>query len=211
MDHIQHFIWDLDGTLLDTYPVIIGNLRSALKEFGHDCDPVEAMGLMLDHIATARDHYADLYGIDRKVLSDVYHRYHAESFDQMAAKPVPGIGDVLAKICAAGKYNYVFTHRKVDESVRYLKKYGLDVYFREILGSGSAHFAPKPAPDSVLYLMETYGMKQTDTVMIGDRDCDLGSGRNAGIGAVHFVCAVAPEQLECDWRLTDLRQLLELV
>ena len=211
MEHIKHFIWDLDGTLLDTYPVIIGDLRSALQEFGYDCEYAEAMGLMLEHIPVARDHYADRYGIDREALKEAYNRHHEASFGAMAAKPFPGIREVLAKICETGRYNYVFTHRKDYESVQYLKKYGLDGYFREILGHGSAYFAPKPSPDAVLHLMEKYKMTTGDSVMVGDRECDLGSGRNAGIGAVHFVCAVAPETLKCDWRLTDWQQMLELL
>jgi hypothetical protein len=40
MSHIRHFIWDFDGTLFDSYPIIIGNLRSALQSYGYDCDPV---------------------------------------------------------------------------------------------------------------------------------------------------------------------------
>ena len=50
MQNIRHFIWDLDGTILDTYPASIGDLRSALQEFGHDCDPVEAMKLIFANI-----------------------------------------------------------------------------------------------------------------------------------------------------------------
>jgi phosphoglycolate phosphatase-like HAD superfamily hydrolase len=46
MQQIRHFIWDFDGTLFDTYPVIIKNLRSALAEYGRDCDPVDAMRRM---------------------------------------------------------------------------------------------------------------------------------------------------------------------
>ena len=39
MKDIQHFIWDFDGTLFDTYPVIIDDLRCALQEYGKDLDP----------------------------------------------------------------------------------------------------------------------------------------------------------------------------
>ena len=42
----KHVIWDFDGTLFDTYPIIIQNLDNALREFGYTCDPLEAMKLM---------------------------------------------------------------------------------------------------------------------------------------------------------------------
>ena len=59
--------------------------------------------------------------------------------------------------------------------------------------------------------MKKHGMAAGETVMIGDRDCDLGSGRNAGVGAVHLVCAAAPEELICDWKLRNFDEMLTLL
>ena len=211
MQQVRHFIWDFDGTLFDTYPVIIENLRSALAEYGRDCDPVDAMRRMLVTIPAARNHYADAYGIDREALAEAYGRYHARANEALAAQPYAGVREVLEHICAAGNHNYIFTHRKVWETELYLKKYGMEPYFREVVGPETPGFALKPAPDAVLYLMKKYGMRTEDTVMVGDRECDLGSGRSAGIGAVHLVCAAAPEDLVCDWRLEDFGRMLALL
>lgn len=211
MAHIHHFIWDFDGTLLDTYPTIIGFLRSALQEYGYDCDPAEAMTLMLDTIATARDHYADLYGIDRKELLERYLRYHKARTPLLPAKPFDGVQEVLKYICQSGRYNYIYTHRDDAETVGYLEKYGLLEYFREIVGTASPHFAPKPSPGSVLYLMEKYGMTAQNAVLVGDRGCDLESARNAGIGTVHLLCPVAPQQLECTWRISNFEEMRTLI
>ena len=211
MENIRHFIWDFDGTLFDTYPVIIKNLRLALQEYGHDCDPKDAMGRMLDTIPAARNHYADLYGIDRQELADAYGRYHKQATALLSAQPIAGVREVLAQIRATDRHSYIFTHRKETETVAYLQKYGVDSYFRDIIGPEAPGFAWKPAPDAVLQLMKKYDMQPHETVMIGDRDCDLGSGRNAGIRSAHLVCAIAPETLDCDWRLTDFRQMLSMI
>lgn len=211
MQDIHHFIWDFDGTLFDTYPVIIENLRLSLQDFGFDCDPVDAMGYMLDSVPAARNHYADKYGIDRQALADAYKRHHQKATALLLAQPIAGLQQVLERIHASGRHNYVFTHRKGSETMLYLKKYGLDHYFREVIGPESPGFGWKPAPDAVLYLREKYQMDPAQTVMVGDRDCDLGSGRNAGIKSAHLVCAIAPEDLVCDWRLDDLEQMLHLL
>ncbi len=200
MQHIRHFIWDFDGTLFDSYPIIIGNLRATLQDFGYDCDPVEAMTLMLHNIDHAHCYYADKFGIDKKALVDVYTRHHQSVNPMLLAKPMQDIEKVLSCICQTGRFNYIFTHRKCSTTIAYLEKYGLARYFREIIGPESACFAYKPAPDALLYLMDKYGMTAEDAVMVGDRECDLGSARNAGIGTVHYVCAVAPETLSCDFR-----------
>ena len=70
--NLKHFIWDFDGTLFDTYPVIIENLREGLREFGFDADPVDMMRRMLETIPAARNHYADTYGIDREALTEAF-------------------------------------------------------------------------------------------------------------------------------------------
>lgn len=211
MKDIRHFFWDFDGTLFDTYPVIIETLRQGLREFGHDCDPAEAMKLMLDTIPAARNHYADLFSISRDALTEAYGRYREISVQELRAEPFEGICEVLDKIRAIGGKNYIFTHRKCSETLAYLEKYGLKDHFQDVLGSESQGFAVKPAPDSLLYLMDKYGIEPSQAVMIGDRECDLGSGRAAGMRIAHFVCAAFPETLCCNWRFSSPHEMLSLL
>ena len=208
MHHIKHFIWDFDGTLFDSYPIIIATLRAALQEYGHDCDPVEAMRLMLQNIGVAQHYYADKFGIVYEDLIETYYSHHNRLNPQLAAEPMADVEKVLKKICESGRKNYIFTHRKCSTTAQYLEKYCLSQYFTEIVGPEAPNFAYKPSPDSLLYLMDKYGMTAEDAVMVGDRDCDLGSARNAGIGTVHFVCATVPETLSCDFRFESYQEML---
>ncbi len=211
MRHIKHFIWDFDGTLFDSYPIIIATLRAALQDYGYDCDPVEAMGLMLQNIGVAQNYYADKFSIPREGFVETYMCHHSELNLQLLAKPMEDVEKVLAKICETGRKNYIFTHRKCSTTAQYLEKYSLSQHFTEIVGPEAVHFAYKPAPDSLLYLMHKYGMTADDAVMVGDRDCDLGSARNAGIGTVHFVCAAVPENLSCDFRFESYEKMLAIL
>ena len=208
MHHIKLFIWDFDGTLFDSYPIIIATLRAALQEYGHDCDPVEAMRLMLQNIGVAQHYYADKFGIVYEDLIETYYSHHNRLNPQLAAEPMADVEKVLKKICESGRKNYIFTHRKCSTTAQYLEKYGLSQYFTEIVGPEAPNFAYKPSPDSLLYLMDKYGMTAEDAVMVGDRDCDLGSARNAGMGTVHFVCAAVPETLSCDFRFESYQEML---
>jgi HAD superfamily hydrolase (TIGR01549 family) len=211
MRHIRHFIWDFDGTLFDSYPFIIDTLRATLLDYGRDCDPVEAMGLMLQNITVAHNFYADKFGIPREEFVETYTRHHQALNPQLLAKPMADVEKVLAKICETGRKNYIFTHRKCSTTAQYLEKYGLDRYFTEIVGPEAPNFAYKPSPDSLLYLMNKYGMTAGDAVMVGDRDCDLGSARNAGICTAHFVCAMVPEQLSCNFRFESYKKMLAIL
>jgi phosphoglycolate phosphatase-like HAD superfamily hydrolase len=211
MAGLRHFFWDFDGTLFDTYPLVIEDLRRSLQEYGFDCDPEDAMRRMLDAIRTTRDYYADQFGIDREALHASFNRHRRIEFQNLAAKPFPEVEAVLKQICAMNGQNYIFTHSKAENILAYLVKYGLDGYFTDVLGEESPGFALKPSPDSLFYLMDKYGIDPAQAVMIGDRDRDLGSGRAAGIRIAHFVCAAIPEELSCDWRFESFSEMLALL
>lgn len=208
---LRHFIWDFDGTLFDTYPVINYNLQSALKEFGYDADLLEMMEKMLDSVRAAQAFYSEKFKIPREDLAAAYNRYHKQANEELKAQPMAGVRQLLEWICANGRHNYIFTHRKAWETRAYLEKYGLSHLFRDIVGPESPGFALKPDPGSVLYLMEKYAMKPEETAMIGDREIDLGSGRNAGARAIHLVCKEVPQALECDWRVEDFDSMLKML
>ena len=208
---LRHFIWDFDGTLFDTYPVIIQNLRDALARFGRDAVPAEAMKLMLNNIPSAMDFYAEKFEINRDALHDAYQEFHRQANAEMAALPMEGVREVLQRICDTGRYNYVFTHRPLWETRAYLEKHHLTGLFRELVGPETPGFAWKPAPDAITYLLEKYHLNPEETAMVGDREIDLGSGRSAGVHTIHLVCRMAPEDLVCDWRLEDYRTMLEML
>ena len=211
MKNIRHFIWDFDGTLFDTYPVIVEDLNKALREFGYGCEFPEIMKLMLTNLGHAQAVYAEKFGISKDAVAAGYERHHETANRELRAEPMAGVREVLSAICESGRHNYIFSHRKPAETFAYLEKYGLSAYFTHVIGPGSEGFAWKPAPDAVLYLMETYGMSPAETVMVGDRECDLGSARNAGIRTAHLVCAVVPEDLVCDWRFESFEQMLKAI
>lgn len=201
------FIWDFDGTLMDTYPMIIGHLRLALQEFGHDAGYEETMKLMMTTIPYAIEHYSALYGLpELKARYDVYHARELEETVEL----FPHVKEVLQRIRELGGINCIFTHR--GKSIyTMLERAGILQEFQEIVIRGDAPFARKPAPDSVLYLMEKCGATPEETVMIGDRDCDLGSGRNAGCRALHLLTPAAPEHPVCNWQIRNFAEMLEML
>ena len=204
-------MWDFDGTLFDTYPVIIEDLNLALREFGRSCEPNQTMKLMLGRLAHAQKFYAKKFGIPMEDVIAAYERHHLRSNRELRAKPMAGVREILETVCATGRHNYIFSHRNPAETADYLEKYGLSQFFTHVIGPSSEGFAEKPAPDAVLYLMKTYNMAPEETDMVGDRECDLGSGRNAGIQTAHLLCATIPETLNCNWRFEHFKQMLDLL
>lgn len=210
-EKIRHIIWDFDGTLFDTCPIMIGNLQSALREFGFEADMLEAQQLMLQSFCAARNHYADRFGITRDALMEAYLRCDAQSARQPTALPMEGAEAVLRQAVATGRRNYIFTHRHVHETRAYLQHYDLLQYFSDLVGPETPGFARKPAPDGIVQLMQRHRIALESAVMVGNRQMDLESGRNAGISTAHLICPAAPEALDCTWCLHTLRDLLPMM
>ena len=202
------FIWDFDGTLMDTYPVTYAAyLQLALQDLGYAVPQAEIIGKMLVNVGHAIDYYAALHHLPQ--LRDRYEHYHAKG-PTAAPKAYPQVKEVLARIRELGGVSCIYTHRGAT-IFPLLEQGGLRQEFLEIVTPDDAPFAEKPAPDTVLYLMEKYGGAPATTVMVGDRECDLGSGRNAGCHTLHLLTPAAPEYPACDWRIENYGQMLDML
>ena len=207
MKNMKLFIWDFDGTLVDSYPYSVSCMQRALRDFGYDASYSEIMEQMLETIGVAIRHFTDKFQIPE--LSDRFDHYYQVGRDE----PVmlfEGVLDVLRHIQGMGAINLIFTNR--NESIfPMLEEAGIAGEFEEVVTAIHPNFAWKPAPDALLYLMEKYGGTVEDTVMIGDRVCDLGSAWNAGCKTCHLVTPAAPQYPPCDWRIQNYREMLELL
>lgn len=207
MKNMKLFIWDFDGTLVDSYPYSIACMQRALEDFGHTASYGEIMEKMLDTIGVAIAYFTEKFQIPE--LSDRFSQYY-----QVGKKePVTlfdGVLKVLRRIQQMGGVNLIFTNR--NESIfPMLEKAGISEEFAEVVTAIHPNFAWKPAPDAILYLMEAHGGTVDNTVMIGDRVCDLGSAWNAGCKTCHLVTPAAPQYPPCDWRIENFQQMLELL
>lgn len=205
MKTIRHFIWDFDGTLLNTYPNIVRYLQTALRDFGREVDSVEILEKMMTTIPYAIQYYTDLYNLP-ELRQRYRHYYAAEPTDPVEA--FPNVREVLRRVQEIGAANYIFTNR--NRSIHaMLKRAGIEGEFKDIITSEDPGFVVKPAPDTILYLMEKYGGTPEDTVMIGDRTCDLESGYRAGCKTIHLLTPAVPQYPKCDWRIQNFNEMLE--
>ena len=123
---------------------------------------------------------------------------------------LPQVKEVLQRVRELGGVNCIYTHR--DATIFPMLEHGqLTELFEEIIIPGSNAFATKPAPDTILYLMEKYGIAPEETVMVGDRACDLESGQNAGCRTLHLLTPVVPQYPPCDWRIENFGQMLDML
>lgn len=173
----KNYLWDFDGTVVDSYPHTAAAFETTLKEEGIPFEHSEVLPLLYDTFTAARARYALT-----RAQYDAFMDHEMNLGLRPVAVPFPHAAAVLRAVVRAGGQNILYTHR--NESARiYLRLYGLEEYFAGIVDSGF-HFPAKPAPDAIEHICCTYKLDKSETVMVGDREIDVMAGVNAGTAAL---------------------------
>ena len=184
----KHILWDFDGTLFDTYPALARALHQALEIHGVSADVQEIYGRMRVTVGAALSYYEKEYALPPEYRET--YRALRDQWEEKLAAPYPGIPELLRELKAAGRGNYIFTHRGASLH-GLLEKHGLADCFRECVTSENG-FPIKPDPAGIAYLMEKYAMNPEESIMIGDRALDVQAGLNAGIAGLAYLDGTGP-------------------
>ncbi len=193
-------IWDLDGTLLDSYDAILAGLEETYAYYQLPFDRASIKEYILKYsvqdllVAVAEEYQLD--------VTDLNHR-RAESLAEKNAQVLlmEGARDVLSWAKDAGIEQFVYTH-KGENALVILQDLGLESFFTEILTSQSG-FARKPDPEAAMYLIEKYELHPENIYYIGDRSLDIDFARNSQIQSINFL----PSDYEGNHQMETLRDI----
>lgn len=197
------FIWDLDGTLLDSYEAILAGIEETYRQFSIPYNKEEVRAFILKYsVQDLLEQVAEERGLDPVKLNQVRAQSLAEKNAQVVL--MPGAREVLAWADKQGIQQFVYTH-KGDNALTILRDLGLDAYFTEILTSQSG-FARKPSPEVATYLIDKYHLNPEQTYYIGDRILDIEFAQNSGIQSINFLESPAV----CNRQISHLEEISSL-
>ena len=197
------FIWDLDGTLLDSYEAILSGIEETYAQFSIPFDKEKVRAFILKYsVQDLLVQVAEERGLDVDRLNQVRAQSLAEKNAQVVL--MPGAREVLAWADKQGIQQFVYTH-KGDNAFSILRDLGLDSYFAEILTSQSG-FARKPNPEAATYLINKYHLKPDRTFYLGDRTLDIEFAQNSGIQSINFL----ETPVDCNYQITSLEDIPSL-
>ena len=183
------FIWDMDGTLVDSYPAIVPAAQTACSEFGFDfsAEYIHAqvirtsVGTFIEEIAATRN-------LDPAPMKARFNQLNDSRIDRIRAMPNAEI--TLQRLTQAGHRCFVYTHRGASCHA-ILQQTGLLPYFTEIVTALDG-FPRKPSPEAILYLMEKHRLTPDRCFYVGDRSLDIEAAGNAGTGSILFLDPASP-------------------
>ena len=204
-------VFDLDGTLLDSYGAIHDCLNHVLEAFRRPTVTEEETRRMVGHGLDALMRGA--VGDDACADAVALFRERYAVVGPGATTLMPWADEVTGALSAGGIPMAGASNKPAEFSRQLLDELGLLSRFSAVAGPGDG-IPPKPDPEMVLRLVRALGFPPGAVLMAGDMDVDVETARRAGIAA-----AVVPggscsrEELSRsgpDHLLDDLRGLLPL-
>jgi len=182
--------FDLDGTLVDSAPDLIGALNAVLAEHNLPAVAVEDARHMVGHGARAMMEKG--FAAAGRVFPADQGPALVERFIELylpiiarETRPFEGCLETLQTLLDAGATLVVCTNKRTGLSNALLKALDMERYFAAVVGADDAP-APKPDARHLLYSIEESDGDPELSLMVGDSRTDLGAARNAGIPVALF-------------------------
>lgn len=179
---------DLDGTLTDSRPGILGSYHATLRALGHEPDPAKDLTFVIgppveDSMARILIEYGDDAGEARVAEAAALFRAHYGANGLFDNRVYDGIPDALDRLRAAGAELVVATAKRTGFAVRILNHFGLSPRMRAIYGSEPGGALDEKA-ELIRYVLKHEGIDPSRAVMVGDRRYDMTGSHANGLRAV---------------------------
>ncbi|HXD45047.1 MAG TPA: phosphoglycolate phosphatase [Pseudolabrys sp.] len=181
-------VFDLDGTLVDTAPDLVGTLNVVLAREGLPVVPYDDARAMIGGGAKAMlvrgleaDGRAATPELMERLFADFLAHYAGHIADR--SRPFPGLTDALDALADKGHRLAVCTNKLEGLSVQLLRALDLAGRFAAICGQDTFGIQ-KPDPEILRRTIAAAGGATSAAIMIGDSETDIRTARAAGIPVI---------------------------
>jgi phosphoglycolate phosphatase len=180
---IRAFVFDLDGTLIDSKMDLVNSVNAMLRETGRPQQPTELVASYVGHGAPQL--IASVLGT---LATETQKRQGLEIFlehykQQMLNLTRPYAGVVEGLTSLNGSSLTVLTNKPIHMTDGILHGLKLSPFFSAVYG-GDSFSSKKPDPAGALSILKELGIPADEAAMVGDSDVDIQTARNAGMFAV---------------------------
>ena len=182
------FIWDLDGTLIDSYEVFLEALSESFANFNLPFDRETVYNFIKGQSVNA---LLKEQPVPFQEIKEDFTTNSTAKNDKV--KLMVGAKAVLDWTQKENIQNFIYTH-KGKNAYDLLNQLEISPYFLEIVTSENG-FKRKPHPEAINYLLKKYKLKPEETYYIGDRILDIEAAHNSGIQSINFLSAINSQQI----------------
>ncbi|MCF0135893.1 MAG: type I pullulanase [Lachnospiraceae bacterium] len=188
------FLFDLDGTIIDSGEGVTNAVAYALTKMGLEVPERSQLNKFIGPplIESFREFCSMDPETARKAV-DLFREYYPVK-GMYECFLYEGIRPVLASLKAAGKRLILATSKPEPQAVAILKYLGVDIYF-DFLAGASADTSRNKKEQVVAYALELAGIKDLSrVVMVGDRKYDITGARQNGLETIAVLYGYGSRQ-----------------
>jgi len=176
-------IWDFDGTLADTRPIIEAGMDHTLRALGLDPgireEWLQCVGLPVEE-GIQRTFGPRGFEVAPVLLA--YRSFRHQEHESLI-KGFDGITELLEELRGLGVPMAIASSKRGVALRRQLKVLGWEGFFDPIITPDEVQ-AGKPDPESLRLCLAAHGLEPGDAVMVGDTPFDLDMANRAGVPCV---------------------------
>ncbi len=182
----RYLLWDMDGTLFDTYPATNVAVVEAFSAAGVDVDPEEVARLLTDALVVCIQTLSERHGLDPQTMMARVQAI-ASQVPLDDRPPFPGVREVCQRMIAAGGQNLIFTHRDRASLDDFLTHFEMnDLFLDTVAIDQDGGYPRKPDPTGFLTVITRHYLPLKEVLVIGDRSLDIEAGMRAGVATGLF-------------------------
>ena len=187
MNTYKTYIFDLDGTLLDTLNDLHASCNYALRTHGMRERSLEEVRQFVGNGVKKLMERAIPNGLENPLFEDTLQtfRQHYLLHNLDTTLPYPGIMEMLQQLKAQGKRIAVVSN-KFYAATQDLCKHFFGDTIQVAIGERE-DIKKKPAPDTVLEALRQLQVTRQDAVYVGDSEVDIETARNSGIPCISVL------------------------
>lgn len=181
MSAIKGVVFDLDGTLVDSYAAITDSLNHARA--GWDLTALPESEVRLQVGRGLETLIADLVGEDRVEQGVVRFRERYAQVYASGTRILDGVPETLEQIARSGYRMTLASNKPARFSGPILEHFGIDHLFDAVEGPDTAG-ATKPDPAMIRRCLRAMDVTSAEAVYVGDMVLDVESGLEADVGVI---------------------------
>ncbi len=166
----KYAVFDWDGTLADTFPVILSAYDYAFEKLKFDKISADELKRILSTVQN-KDALSYIFGDEKSKAAEYFYEYIAENHGKNL-KPQPGAKELLDFCQRIGIKIYLITNKKTKFINQELSLLGFDKYFKKVVAAGE-YGEDKPHPLACQALFDYKLPKAEEIVVIGDGEADV--------------------------------------
>jgi len=186
--------FDLDGTLTDPRPGIVGSLRFALDQLAAPCPSDDVLASYIG--PPLRGTFATLLGTNEADRIEEAMRLYRKRFADTGLyenRVYDGVPEMLERAGSAAKAVYVATSKPAIYAERIVRHFGLAQHFRKVYGPElDGRYEDKA--ELLAHILTREGVQPEVAIMIGDRAADVHAAKASGVRSIGVLWGYGSER-----------------